>query len=40
MRYHRPSTFEEAAQSAAGASGVTRFLSVEQMFSFRCSPGW
>ena len=27
MRYHSPSTFEEAAQLAAGASGVTRFLS-------------
>ena len=27
MRYHRPSTFEEAACLAAGTSGVTRFLS-------------
>ncbi len=27
MRYHSPSTFEEAAQLAASASGVTRFLS-------------
>ncbi len=27
MRYHRPSTFEEAARLAASASGVTRFLS-------------
>ena len=27
MRYHSPSTFEEAARLAAGASGVTRFLS-------------
>ena len=26
MRYHRPSTFAEAAQLAAGATGTTRFL--------------
>ncbi|MCB1333252.1 MAG: xanthine dehydrogenase family protein subunit M [Roseivivax sp.] len=27
MRYHTPSTFRDAAQIAAGASGVTRFLA-------------
>lgn len=27
MKYHRPSSFEEAAAIAAGASGVTRFLA-------------
>ena len=27
MRYHTPSSFEEAAQIAAGAKGITRFLA-------------